>query len=213
MSHGLRGRKRSWSRVGRSVMSPPQVREETMGRTAGRGPEDTKRLILDAARSVVVRQGARATLDDVGAEAELSRGAVIYHYSSKNALWIALAHDVLVRFHQTVRDHLEDGRAPGRLARAFIRASLEGDRIDAVGERLFLLAALSSVPGVQEIVAEDGARWKAEMAEDGLSVGARTVILNAVDGAGMMAGWGLRPDRAELDALRAELENLTLSGS
>ncbi|MGK5445972.1 TetR/AcrR family transcriptional regulator [Streptomyces radiopugnans] len=183
-----------------------------MGRTAGRGPEDTKRLILDAARGVVVSQGARATLDDVAAAAGLTRGAVIYHYSSKNALWIALAHDVLAQFHQAVQDRIEDGQEPGRLARAFIRASLEGDEIDAVGERLFLLAALAATPGVPEIVAEDGARWKAEMAEDGLSVGARTVILNAVDGAGLMTGWGLKPGRSELAALRTELEKLTTPG-
>lgn len=182
-----------------------------MGRTAGRGPEDTKRLILDAARDVVVSQGARATLDDVGALAGLTRGAVIYHYSSKNALWLALADDVLSRFRGTVQDHLEKGQAAGRLARAFIRASLEGDKIDAVGDRLFLLSALALVPGASELVIEDGSYWKAKLAEDGLSVGARTVILSAVDGAGMMTGWGLKPDRAELIALRAELESLTIS--
>src|SRR5699024_10417070 len=110
-------------------------------------------------------------------------------------------------------EQLEDGRAPGRLARAFIRASLEDDRIDAVGERLFLLAALSVTPGISEIIAEDGARWKDEMAGDGLSLGARAVILSAVDGVGMRTGWGLKPDRAELNALRTELENLTVSGS
>ncbi|MFC8733462.1 TetR/AcrR family transcriptional regulator [Luteimicrobium sp. NPDC057192] len=180
-----------------------------MGRTAGRGPEDTKRLILDAAKGVVVEQGARATLDDVAVAAGLTRGAVIYHYSSKNALWQALAHDVTDQFHRDVQSRLEGGDRPGRLARSFIRASLEGDNIDAVGERLFLLSALAVVPGVAELVAEDGARWRAEMAEDGLPVGARTVIVNAVDGAGLMTGWGLKPEREELVALRAELEKLT----
>ncbi|SCF58944.1 transcriptional regulator, TetR family [Streptomyces sp. Cmuel-A718b] len=184
-----------------------------MGRTAGRGPEDTKRLILDAARGVVVTQGARATLDDVAAAAGMTRGAVIYHYSSKNALWVSLARDVLAQFHQKVHDNVEDGQTSGSLARAFIRASLEGSQIDAVGERLFLLSALAVTPGVPEILAEDGARWKAEMAEDGLSVGARNVILNAVDGAGLMTGWGLKPDRAELVALRTELERLATPGS
>src|SRR5699024_1921087 len=171
------------------AMPPLYVREESMGRRAGRGPADTKRLILDAARGVVATQGARATLDDVGAVAGLSRGAVIYHYSSKNALWTALAHDVRARFHQTGQEQLADGRALGRLARPFIRASLADDGIDAVGERLFLLAALSVTPGISEIIAEDGARWKDEMAGDGLSLGARAVILSAVDGVGMMTGW------------------------
>ncbi|MGQ4485015.1 TetR/AcrR family transcriptional regulator [Streptomyces sp. SAS_281] len=170
-------------------------------------------MILDAARSVVATQGARATLDDVAAAAGMTRGAVIYHYSSKNALWIALARDVLGQVHRAVEDSIESGQAPGRLARAFIRVSLEGDEIDAVGKRLFLLSALAVTPGVPEILAEDGAHWKAKMAEDGLSVGARTVILNAIDGAGLMTGWGLKPDHAELVALRTELEGLATPGT
>jgi len=182
-----------------------------MGRTAGRGPQDTKRLILDAAKGVVVAQGSRATLDDVAAAAGLTRGAVIYHYSSKNTLWLALTRDVFSRFDQAVQAVLEDGRAPGRLARAFIRASLDGDGVDAVGERLFLVAALVGAPGVAEVVAEDGARWKSDLAQDGLSLGARTVVLTAIEGAGLLAGWGLRPEPAEIAALRAELERLTVA--
>lgn len=184
-----------------------------MGRTAGRAPQDTKRLILDAAKGVVVAQGSRATLDDVAAAAGLTRGAVIYHYNSKNTLWLALARDVFARFDQAVRDAVEDGSAPGRLARAFVRASLDGDGLDAVGERLFLVAALASAPGVAEIVAEDGARWKQEMAQDGLSLGARTVVLTSIEGAGLLAGWGLRPEPDEIAALRAELERLTVASS
>lgn len=184
-----------------------------MGRTAGRGPGDTKRLILDAAKGVVVAQGSRATLEDVAAAAGLTRGAVIYHYRSKNALWTALAHDVLEQFRQSVQDRLEKTAAPGRLARAFIQASLEGDRIEEVGERLFLLAALATAPGVAEIVGEDAAWWKAEMAEDGLTAGARTVILSTVDGLGMTTGWGIKPERDELVAVRTELEKLTASGA
>jgi AcrR family transcriptional regulator len=184
-----------------------------MGRTAGRGPGDTKRLILDAARRVVAAQGSRATLEDVAVGAGLTRGAVIYHYRSKNALWIALAHDVLEQFRQSVHDRLEEGASPGRLARAFIRASLEDDRIEEVGERLFLLAAVATAPGIADIVAEDAVRWQAEMADDGLSVGARAVVLSSVDGVGMTTGWGLRPGRDELVALRAELERLTTPDS
>src|SRR5699024_12458963 len=101
------------------AMPPLYVREESMGRRAGRGPADTKRLILDATRGVVATQGARATLAVVGAVAGLSRGAVIYHYGSKNALWTAPAPDVLARLPRTVQERLADRRHPGRLAPPF----------------------------------------------------------------------------------------------
>ncbi|WP_136034716.1 TetR/AcrR family transcriptional regulator [Microbacterium sp. PF5] len=179
-----------------------------MGRTTGRGPDDTKQLILDAAKAVVISHGAKATLDDVAAAAGLSRGAVIYHYSSKNALWTALAEHVLFQFRTLVHDRLEEGDTPGRLARAFIAASLDGDLIEEVGERLFLLASLAIAPGVKEIVAADNTAWKTALANDGLHVGAQAVISSSVDGAGLAAGWGLAPSKKELRALRGELERL-----
>ena len=183
-----------------------------MGRTTGRGPDDTKRLILDAAKAVVISQGAKATLDDVAAAAGLTRGAVIYHYSSKNALWKALAEYVLVQFRNLVHSRLEEDDTPGRLARAFIGASLDGDLIEEVGERLFLLASLAVAPGVQEIVAADNTAWKAALSNDGLRVGAQAVISSSVDGAGLAAGWGLAPSKGELRALREELERLATPG-
>lgn len=179
-----------------------------MGRTTGRGPEDTRRLILDAAQDVVASHGAKATLDDVASAAGLTRGAVLYHYSSKNALWSALVEHVLATFRASVVELLEPQESPGRLARAFIAASLDGDRIDEVGRRLFLLASLAVAPGVQEAVAADNASWKAAFADDGLSPGARMVIANSVDGAALAAGWGLAPSRQDLQALKEELQRL-----
>ena len=50
-------------------------------------PARTKDRLLDAASTVVHRDGAQAlTLDAVAAEAEVSKGGLLYHFASKRDL-------------------------------------------------------------------------------------------------------------------------------
>ena len=49
--------------------------------------DQTRNAILDAANRVLVEQGAeRFTLESVAAEACVSKGGLLYHFASKNAL-------------------------------------------------------------------------------------------------------------------------------
>ncbi len=54
--------------------------------------DDRPEIILDAAESLLRRSGSRTlTIDAVAAEAGLSKGGVLHHYASKDALVTALA--------------------------------------------------------------------------------------------------------------------------
>lgn len=54
-------------------------------------PPDTRSRILLAARKVFAREGyAGATLDAIAAQAGLTKGAVYWHFTNKNALFLAL---------------------------------------------------------------------------------------------------------------------------
>ncbi|WP_336486071.1 TetR/AcrR family transcriptional regulator [Methylobacterium nigriterrae] len=54
--------------------------------------EDRPAIILDAAEALLRRSGSRTlTIDAVAAEAGLSKGGVLHHYASKDALVTALA--------------------------------------------------------------------------------------------------------------------------
>ncbi|MFV0286422.1 MAG: TetR family transcriptional regulator, partial [Demequina sp.] len=75
-----------------------------MGRVEGRTAEDTKRLILEAASRVVLRDGLAASLDAVAAEAGVSKGGLLYHYASKAALTEALAVELYESFRRSVHD-------------------------------------------------------------------------------------------------------------
>src|SRR5688572_29674975 len=63
--------------------------------------ENTHRQLLDAAERVFVRLGYQgATLDVIAAEAGFTKGAVYWHFQSKEALFLELLADGLKRSSQ-----------------------------------------------------------------------------------------------------------------
>jgi len=66
--------------------------------TRAEGKENTHRLLLEAAERVFSRQGyQRATLDSIAAEAGFTKGAVYWHFRSKEDLFIQLLSEGLKR--------------------------------------------------------------------------------------------------------------------
>jgi AcrR family transcriptional regulator len=71
----------------------------------------TKDLILDAAETVVAREGARhMTIEAVAAEAGISKGGVLYHYPNKMALLEAM----VTRMVTGVRDDINRAEAEAK---------------------------------------------------------------------------------------------------
>lgn len=75
--------------------------------------EDRPSIILDAAESLIRRVGTRTlTIDAVAAEAGLSKGGVLHHFASKDALISALAERKLTAVKQDLARH-EAAQTPG----------------------------------------------------------------------------------------------------
>jgi AcrR family transcriptional regulator len=71
----------------------PEVKKREMSRKTlpQQRALETRRRILDAARAVFAARGfAAATVDDVVAAAEVSKGALYHHFDSKEELFLAL---------------------------------------------------------------------------------------------------------------------------
>ncbi|WP_204262765.1 TetR/AcrR family transcriptional regulator [Methylobacterium sp. BTF04] len=78
--------------------------------------DDRPEIILDAAERLIRRSGTRTlTMDAVAAEAALSKGGVLHHYASKDALIAALAERKVARLQREIAE-LEGLQAPGPAA-------------------------------------------------------------------------------------------------
>ncbi|HEY9546960.1 MAG TPA: TetR/AcrR family transcriptional regulator [Solimonas sp.] len=113
---------------------------------AVRGRPSSREAMLDAAETVVVKHGAvRLTLDAVAKQAKASKGGVMYHFPSKEALLQALVTRAIERSHAARENLQPTSPAPGQTLRAYVRASvgdpLGNDRVSAA-----LLSVVASDP-------------------------------------------------------------------
>lgn len=148
---------------------------------------DTRNVILDAAETVVATMGvANLTFEEVARVANVSKGGVLYHFPSKEALTEAMIERFIGRFDTAVAEAAEsDGVAIGRNVRAYVRATmgeppLTGELFDRANGAI--TAALANYPERLEPVRQQSARSQT-MIEDGtLDPIFATIVRLAIDG-------------------------------
>lgn len=151
-----------------------------------RDPVRTRGALLDAAARLVAERGATISLDAVARAAGVSKGGLLHHFRSREALLAGLVEEWLARFDAVVERHVDpaDDR-PGRLTRAYIRATFDIESVDP-DARLWrdssVLSALMSVPGVLRLADESDRRWRAALDGDGLHAERVALITSALDG-------------------------------
>ena len=167
-------------------------------------PSDTKARILVAAEDVVVRDGvARLTLEAAAAEAGLSKGGVLYHFPTRDALVAAMVDKIIEEFDRDIESNMTDGDGPGQYIRAYIRATMapasasdRPDREDRLGAAL--IAAAAAQPALLVPLQEAADRWQARLEEDGLDPTVATLVRLACDGLWLCDLFGLAPPSAVL---------------
>lgn len=104
-------------------------------------PEQVRRALLDCAAQIAAEQGAQAiTIQAVADRAGVTKGGLLHHFDSKQALLAAVFSDLLEQMDREIdRTMAGDPVARGRFTRAYVRACFS-DRL--LGERS-LWAALS----------------------------------------------------------------------
>ncbi len=178
----------------------------------------TKRRIVDAAEEVVLRDGvARLTLDAAAAEAGLSKGGVLYHFPTRDALVAAMVDRIIEEFDRDIEENMGDGAGPGRFTRAYIRATMTPsstgpDREDRLGAAL--IAAAAAEPTLLQPLQAAADRWQSRLEDDGLDPTVATVLRLACDGLWLCDLFGLAPPSAALrSGVELELERLASDGS
>jgi AcrR family transcriptional regulator len=174
--------------------------------------------VLDAAETVLIERSAAAfTLDAVAAQANVSKGGLLYHFPSKDALLIAL----VARAVAAVDDALAGAAAstaPGAFTYAYLAITIPAEPPDPeLGSHqapvAALVAAVALDPQLLTPLREAYRRWQQRLENDGLDAAAATVVRLAVDGWWLSALLGLPPFEADLHrrtrALLAELTTAT----
>jgi AcrR family transcriptional regulator len=172
--------------------------------------------LLSAAASVVLeRGGAALTLDAVVEASGLSKGGVLYHFHTKEALILGLIEKEIAAFEEDLARRLAaepEPRAAGAYARAYIDATLgaKGGPSVVLGG---LVAAIASDASLLEPYRARTKAWRSRMAADGLDRGLAEAVRLAVDGYYYSAAIGAAaPAGRDLAALRSTLLEMTRGG-
>ncbi|HEX9869313.1 MAG TPA: TetR/AcrR family transcriptional regulator [Candidatus Tectomicrobia bacterium] len=151
----------------------------------------TPDLILTAAERVVLRDGVmRLTLEAVAREAKLSKGGLLYHFASKEALIQAMLARLIHYCEREIEVHQQHDTAPGRWTRAYVRRKFE-PVLPYPGEADFprskemgagLIVAATTTPGLLEPLRQRFQAWQQAIEQDGIDTARATVVRLAVDG-------------------------------
>lgn len=181
------------------------------GRQA-RNAEQTRAELLEAATSVFSRLGPAASLDAVATAAGTSKGGLLHHFPTRDRLLVALVEHQAERFRRRVEAELDpDDTAPGRLTRAFVRATFAdiAEQDGRAHEQAMLLGTLGSSPHLLQIVAADAQRWNERLRDDGLEWQRLVLILRAADGTTIASLYEGTLTREDADRTRDWLLELT----
>lgn len=147
-------------------------------------PVETREKLVQAAAQLVVSKGInRVTLEQVALEAGVSKGGLLHHFPTKQALLNGLIEQVGQVFKARLEKYmaLETSFQPGRLARAYIRASFEYEA-DELQLTNAIAKVVSEFPELLQELQTDFAQLDQEMQKDGLPAARALVIRLACDG-------------------------------
>ena len=159
---------------------------------------NARERILNAAEARLLAGGPTSlVLDAVAADAGVSKGGLLYHFASKEALVVGLCERMLVRFDADLDALMEADDAPaGAWTRAYLASTVTEDGKPADNSaRLMagILATLGTDSAHLQAVQERFARWHARLEADGIDETTATVVGLAADGLWLSALLGLPP--------------------
>ncbi len=175
----------------------------------------TRDKLLDVAEAIVPREGVvKLTLDAVAREAGLSKGGVLYHFGTKDALVSALVTRLYESFERDIAREVDvSPDAPGRWTRAYVAATVAPDSLQAERTREVgagLLAAIASDPDLLEPLRARYNAWQERLEHDGIDPALATLARLAVDGLWLAELFGLAPPAPALqEKVLAALYGLT----
>lgn len=156
----------------------------------------TRELLLNAAGSIVLEAGVAAlTLDAVARRAQVSKGGLLYHFKSKEALIAGMLNRLIEAFEDRLAAHLaaQGGeQEPGAWLRAYVAANFSSTPTGP-SVSTGLLAAVATSPELQRQLRQQFDAWHQRTLADRLDPALATVVRLAADGLFMSEALQLAP--------------------
>lgn len=168
----------------------------------------TRDTILKAAEQLIAEKGFPSlTLDEVAAGAAVSKGGLLHHFPSKQALLTGLAERIVAEHDEEIQQYIaQDPRVPGAFTRAFLRAHLScGDECSQVCATL--TTECRNIPAMLELFRQYAAQCQHRLENDGIDPIVATVIRYTAEGL-MWSTMSGMPRLANFDAMIAYLMQL-----
>jgi AcrR family transcriptional regulator len=179
-----------------------------------RNPQQTNEAILQAAHALVREIGVRAfSLDKVAKSAGVSKGGLIHHFPTREALLMAIQRQVFAMCDQELKRHLAlepDTGQKGRYLRAFLRCNLELIRQGIPNQFASMAELAIADPDVFAHEKEFFLDAQRQVENDGLDPVQAMIIANASDNLWMQVMFGvLSPDDPKIIAIHDRLLAMT----
>ncbi|RYG71637.1 TetR/AcrR family transcriptional regulator [bacterium] len=173
-----------------------------------------KAILAETAGLIVTEQGAQElTLDAVAKRANVSKGGVLYHFPTKDALVEGMLEHLMGQCDEQVDLEMAaeaaTGKFPaaGRWLRAYVKVCTEPPNAETVNARAIMGVALSDIKFIAALD-EMYDRWIERALRDGISAEVADLVCIAADGCWYYGLFSPQKSPARLAKLRATLLNL-----
>lgn len=189
---------------------------KTTGNKRGRSADSgaTRVRILDAAEARLLKYGPNGiVLDAVAAEAGVSKGGLLYHFASKEALVDGLIARMLDAFDEVQATAAAgDRKAAGKWTRAYLASTVTdaGEPADNSAQLMAgILAAIDNDPVRLRVIRKRFAKLHRRLEDDGIDPVQATIVRLAADGLWLSALLGLpRIDKSVQARVLATLKKM-----
>jgi AcrR family transcriptional regulator len=171
-----------------------------------------KDALLKAAGSIVTEQGVQdLTLDGVAKRAEVSKGGLLYHFPTKEALIYGMIEHFIGQFDDLVAMEIEiSGGKAGRWLRAYVMVCTEPyEEVNPLSRVLIAISASS--PQFADPVLQAYERWRGRAESDGVPLEVARLVCMAADGCWLYSLHSVSSDKGAktyLSAMRKQLLSL-----
>jgi AcrR family transcriptional regulator len=143
----------------------------------------TRAHLVEAALNTLRQHGAtHLTLDAVAKASAVSKGGLLHHFPTKEALIEALLRQLFTDYEQQVQGvYTRETEGVGRWLRAYIRTTFIMETSLPMELLGMLLSAITEYPRLLRLVQVDYQQWEERLISDGLPLARVRAVRMAVD--------------------------------